>query len=159
MLEYVEEMRRQLVQSEREEYSSLKKRFISVYKSRFESLGELCEQYLQNRNREDIEKVMYQKVMLMIDDVRNDSVRKKKFEAILDSELDGIMTNFRNEMPKSKDWEITMFSYLIAGFEATTISRLMDMPINNVYSYKRRLRIKIETKNPPHSSQFLEMMV
>lgn len=159
MLDYVEEMRRQLIQSEREDYSSLKKRFISVYKSRFESLGELCEQYLQNRNREDIEKVMYQKVMLMIEDVRNDSVRKKKFEAILDSELDGIMTNFRNEMPKSKDWEITMFSYLIAGFEATTISRLMDMPINNVYSYKRRLRIKIETKNPPHSSQFLEMMV
>lgn len=159
MMEYVEEMRRQLIQSKREDYSSLKKRFISVYKSRFESLGELCEKYLQNRNREDIEKVIYQKVMLMIDDIRNDTVRKKKFEAILDSELEGIMTHFRNEMPKSKEWEVAMFSYLIAGFEATTISRLMDMPINNVYAYKRRLRIKIETKNPPHSSQFLEMIV
>jgi hypothetical protein len=158
MLEYVEEMRRQLVQSEREEYSSLKKRFISVYKSRFESLGELCEQYLQNRNREDIEKVMYQKVMLMIDDVRNDSVRKKKFEAILDSELDGIMTNFRNEMPKSKEWEVTMFSYLVAGFDATMISRLMDMPLNNVYAYKRRLKLKIEDKKPEHYVQFLEMI-
>lgn len=158
MMEYVEEIKRQLVQAKEEDYPLLKKRFIDLYKSRFETIGTLCEQYLQNKDRTDVEKVMYQKMLLMIEEIRNDSVRKIKFESLLNSELDGIMQNFRNEMPKSKEWEVTMFSYLVAGFDATMISRLMDMPLNNVYAYKRRLKLKIEDKKPEHSAQFLEMI-
>lgn len=158
MMEYVEEIKRQLVQAKEEDYPLLKKRFIDLYKSRFETIGTLCEQYLQNKDRTDIEKVMYQKMLLMIEEIRNDSVRKIKFESLLNSELDGIMQNFRNEMPKSKEWEVTMFSYLVAGFDATMISRLMDMPLNNVYAYKRRLKLKIEDKKPEHYVQFLEMI-
>ncbi|MBQ3613962.1 MAG: tetratricopeptide repeat protein [Bacteroidales bacterium] len=158
LVEYLEEVRRQLSQYENEDYPTLKKKFISVYKSRFETLGILCEQYLQNKNRDDIEGLMYQKAMLLINDIRNDNVRRVRFESVLDMELDGIMTNFRNEMPKCKEQEITMFSYLVAGFDATTISRLLDMSLNNVYAHKRRLRIKIEEKSPEHSKQFLEMI-
>ena len=158
MMEYVEEIKRQLVQAKEEDYPMLKKRFIDLYKSRFETIGTLCEQYLQNKDRNDVEKVMYQKMLLMIEEIRNDNVRKVKFESLLNSELDGIMQNFRNEMPKSKEWEVTMFSYLVAGFDATMISRLMDMPLNNVYAYKRRLKLKIEDKKPEHSDQFLEMI-
>ena len=158
MMEYVEEIKRQLVQAKEEDYPLLKKRFIDLYKSRFETIGTLCEQYLQNKDRTDVEKVMYQKMLLMIEEIRNDSVRKIKFESLLNSELDGIMQNFRNEMPKSKEWEVTMFSYLVAGFDATMISRLMDMPLNNVYAYKRRLKLKIEDKKPEHYVQFLEMI-
>lgn len=158
MMEYVEEIKRQLVQAKDEDYPLLKKRFIDLYKSRFETIGTLCEQYLQNKDRTDVEKVMYQKMLLMIEEIRNDNVRKVKFESLLNSELDGIMQNFRNEMPKSKEWEVTMFSYLVAGFDATMICRLMDMPLNNVYAYKRRLKLKIEDKKPEHSAQFLEMI-
>lgn len=158
VLEYAEEINRQLSRYKDEDYPLLKKRFISLYKSRFETIGALCEQYLQNRNRDDAEKVMYQKVMLMVDDVRNDNVRKVKFEAVLDAELDNIMTRFREEMPKCKESDITLFSYLIAGFDATTISRLMNISLNNIYAQKRRLRIKIEEKTPKHMQQFLEMM-
>ena len=158
MMEYVEEIKRQLVQAKDEDYPLLKKRFIDLYKSRFETIGMLCEQYLQNKDRTDVEKVMYQKMLLMIEEIRNDNVRKVKFESLLNSELDGIMQNFRNEMPKSKEWEVTMFSYLVAGFDATMISRLMDIPLNNVYAYKRRLKFKIEDKKPEHYVQFLEMI-
>lgn len=158
LLEYVEEISRQLSQYKDEDYPMLKKRFISLYKSRFETLGTLCGQYLQDRNRDDIEKVMFQKVILLIEDIRNDKVRKAKFESVLDAELDGIMTRFRNEIPKCKEWEVTMFGYLVAGFDSTTISRLMNLSLDQVYSYKRRLIHKIENKNPEHVSQFLEML-
>lgn len=158
LMEYVDEIKRQLVQAKDENYPLLKKRFIDLYKSRFDTIGMLCDQYLQNKDRSDVEKVMYQKMLLMIEEIRNDKVRKVKFESLLNSELDGIIQNFRTEMPKSKEWEVTMFSYLVAGFDATTISRLMDMPLNNVYAYKRRLKLKIEEKKPEHSSQFLEMI-
>ena len=158
LMVYVDEIKRQLVQAKEENYPLLKKRFIDLYKSRFDTIGMLCDQYLQNKDRSDVEKVMYQKMLLMIEEIRNDKVRKVKFESLLNSELDGIIQNFRTEMPKSKEWEVTMFSYLVAGFDATTISRLMDMPLNNVYAYKRRLKLKIEEKKPEHSSQFLEMI-
>ena len=158
LLEYAEEINRQLSQYKDENYPMLKKRFISLYKSRFETLGTLCNQYLQDRNRDDIEKVMFQKVMLLIEDIRNDNVRKANFESVLDTELDGIMTRFRNEIPKCKEWEVTMFGYLVAGFDSTTISRLMDFSLDQVYSYKRRLIQKIQTKKPEHSTQFLEML-
>ena len=158
LMVYVDEIKRQLVQAKEENYPLLKKRFIDLYKSRFDTIGMLCDQYLQNKDRSDVEKVMYQKMLLMIEEIRNDKVRKVKFESLLNSELDGIIQNFRTEMPKSKEWEVTMFSYLVAGFDATTISRLMDMPLNNVYAYKRRLKLKIEEKKPEHYSQFLEMI-
>ena len=158
LMEYVDEIKRQLVQAKDENYPLLKRRFIDLYKSRFDTIGMLCDQYLQNKDRSDVERVMYQKMLLMIEEIRNDKVRKVKFESLLNSELDGIIQNFRTEMPKSKEWEVTMFSYLVAGFDATTISRLMDMPLNNVYAYKRRLKLKIEEKKPEHSSQFLEMI-
>lgn len=134
LMEYVDEIKRQLVQAKDENYPLLKKRFIDLYKSRFDTIGMLCDQYLQNKDRSDVEKLMYQKMLLMIEEIRNDKVRKVKFESLLNSELDGIIQNFRTEMPKSKEWEVTMFSYLVAGFDATTISRLMDMPLNNVYA-------------------------
>ena len=104
LLEYAEEINRQLCQYKDENYPTLKKRFISLYKSRFETIGTLCGQYLQDKNRADIEKVMFQRVMLLIDDIRNDNVRKAKFESLLDAELDEIMTRFRNEIPKCKGW-------------------------------------------------------
>lgn len=158
LLEYVEEIKRQLSHYKDENYPELKKRFISLYKSRFETLGILCGQYLQNRNRDDIEKLMYQKVMLLIEDIRNDKVRKDNFEAVLDAELDEIITRFRNEIPKCKEWEVTMFCYLVAGFDLTTISRLMDLSMDQVYSYKRRLIQKIENNKLEHSAQFIEML-
>lgn len=158
LLEYTEEINRQLSQYKDENYPMLKKRFITLYKSRFETLGSLCGQYLQNKNRDDIEKVMYQKVMLLVNDIRNDNVRKVNFESVLDAELDGIMTRFRNEIPRCKEWEVTMFSYLVVGFDSTTISRLMNLSLDQVYSYKRRIIKKIENKKTEHSAQFLEML-
>ena len=103
LMEYVDEIKRQLVQAKDENYPLLKRRFIDLYKSRFDTIGMLCDQYLQNKDRSDVEKVMYQKMLLMIEEIRNDKVRKVKFESLLNSELDGIIQNFRTEMPKSKE--------------------------------------------------------
>lgn len=158
LLGYIDEVKRQLDQSKSEDYPLLKKRFISLYKSRFEAIGQLCEQYLENKERDDIESVMYRKMLLMIEDIRNDAVRRDKFETLLDAELENIMTRFRNEMPKCKETDVTLFSYLVVGFDATTISRLMNLSLNNIYAQKRRLRIKIEEKKPEHMHQFLEMI-
>ena len=159
LFEYAEEIKRQLSDAEQNNnYSVLKRKYLSLYKSRFETIGTLTDQYYQSEGRTDFESLILKKVTSLINEVKNDSKNRKAFEAMLDNDLDGIMTNIRNEMPKLKELDYSIFSYLIIGFDATTISRLLDMSVNNIYAHKRRLRIKIEERNPEHAAQFLEML-
>ena len=159
LFEYAEEIKRQLNDAEQnKDYSELKRKYLSLYKSRFETIGTLTDQYYQSEGRTDFESLMFKKVTSLINEVKNDSKNRKVFEAMLDNDLDGIMTNIRNEMPKLKELDFSIFSYLIVGFDATTISRLLDISVNNIYAHKRRLRIKIEERNPEHVAQFLEIL-
>lgn len=159
LFEYAEEIKRQLEEAEGKDYSELKRKFISLYRTRFETIGTLCDQYIQSAGRIDIESLMFKKVETLIHEVKNDTANRAAFEAMLDSDLDMIMTRLRSEMPKMKELDYAIFSYLIVGFDATTISRLLDITVNNVYAHKRRIRIKIGDKRPEHANQFLEMLV
>lgn len=158
LLEYSEEIRRQLSEAEKNDYPALKRKYLSLYKTRFETIGSLSEQYIQAEGRSDIESLMFKKVLTLIKEIKNDSTNRAKFEAMLDEDLDMIMTNLRKEMPKFSATDFAIFSYLIVGFDATTISRLIDMTVNNIYAHKRRIRIRIEERQPEHASQFLEML-
>lgn len=159
LLEYAEEIKRQLNDAEQNnDYSELKRKYLALYKSRFETIGTLTDQYFQADGRTDIESLVFKKVTSLINEVKNDSKNRKTFEAMLDNDLDGVMTNIRSEMPKLKELDYSIFSYLIVGFDATTISRLLDISVNNIYAHKRRLRIKIEECNPEHAAQFLEIL-
>ena len=159
MLEYAEEIKRQLIEAEKNDYPALKRKYLSLYKSRFETIGSLSEQYIQAEGRADIESIMYKKVVRLVNEVKKDYLNRARFEAMLDEDLDMIMTRLRNEMPKLSETDYSIYSYIIVGFDATTISRLLDISVNNIYAHKRRIRIKIENKQPEHVSQFLEMMI
>lgn len=160
LLGYIEEIKRNFTISNRGSVQdvTLKEKFITLYRSRFEVLNTLCLQFLETEGRKDAEKIIYTQVWSLVEDIKNDTIRRAKFEVILDQELDNIMTNLRNEMPKLKEVDFSMFAYLVAGFDLTTISRLLDMSLNNVYAHKRRLRLKIQDKQPLHAQHFLEMI-
>ena len=146
VIEYIEEINRQFNIPFTADASSLKSKFIALYKSRFDTLGILCNQYFAHDGYDGAEKLMYKRVWSLIEDIRNDTARRKGFEKLLDDELNNIMTNIRREMPKLKEVDYTLFSYFVAGFDMSAISRLLDMSLNNVYAHKRRLRLKIEKK-------------
>ena len=158
LLEYAEEIKRQLNEAEKNDYSALKRKYISLYKARFETIGTLFDQYRQAEGRTDIESLMFKKFETLIKEINNDSENRVAFEAMLDEDLEMIMTRLRTEMPKFKELDYAIFSYLIVGFDATTISHLLDMTVNNIYTHKHRIRIRIEEKKPEHMSQFLEIL-
>lgn len=157
-MEYVAEIIRQLEEVKCENSDSLKRKYIELYKSKFEVLRSLSDQYLMTENRVDAEEKMYQKVISLVNDIRNDEEHRAKFEAMLDNDLDGIMTNFRNELPKLKEIDYAIFSYWIIGFDVTTISRLLDTSLNIVYIRKTRIKQHIKDQAPEHMDQFLEMI-
>jgi hypothetical protein len=155
---YISEINRQLDEARKEDYPALKKKYLSLYKTKFETIGSLSEQYIQAEGRSDIESLMFKKVVTLIKEIKNDSTNRAKFEAMLDEDLDMIMTNLRKEMPKFSETDYSIFSYLVVGFDATTISRLLDISVNNIYVHKHRIRTRIEERQPEHASQFLEML-
>ena len=158
LLEYAEEIKRQLSEAEKNDFPALKRKYLSLYKTRFETIGSLSEQYIQAEGRSDIESLMFKKVVTLIKEIKNDSTNRARFEAMLDEDLDMIMTRLRKEMPKFSETDFAIFSYLIVGFDATTISRLLDISVNNIYAHKRRIRIRIEERQPEHASQFFEIL-
>ena len=155
---YISEINRQYEEARKEDYPALKKKYLSLYKTKFETIGSLSEQYIQAEGRSDIESLMFKKVVTLIKEIKNDSTNRAKFEAMLDEDLDMIMTNLRKEMPKFSETDYSIFSYLVVGFDATTISRLLDISVNNIYVHKHRIRTRIEERHPEHASQFLEML-
>ena len=157
-IEYIAEITRQLDSINKEDQDSLKRKYIDLYKSKFELLRSLSDQYLQTENRVGAEEKMYKKVVSLVNEIRNDEEHRTKFEAMLDHDLDGIMTNFRNEFPKLKEIDYAIFSYWIIGFDATTISRLLDISLNIVYIRKTRIKQHINEKSSEHMGQFLEMI-
>jgi hypothetical protein len=77
---------------------------------------------------------------------------------MINQDLDDIMVNLRSEMPKFKEIDYILFSYIIIGFDAAVISQLTGVSESNIYAHKRRIRLRIQDSHPPHEEQFLEML-
>ena len=80
-----------------------------------------------------------------------------KLEAMLNSDLNGIMDNVRMEF-KLKEVDYIILSYLIIGFDATTISRLIDSSVNTVYIRKSRIKRMIEDSDSSIKCDLLDMI-
>lgn len=157
-LAYINEINRQLQESKKDNYPALKKKYLSLYRSKFETIGALCEQYSTSHDLVNAESSIYRKVVSLVDDFKNDCQNKEKFEAMLDEDLDGIMSNLRTELPKLKEMDYMIFSLFVIGFDVTTISHILDVSMNTIYIRKSRIRQHINKLNPAHQSQFLEIL-
>lgn len=157
-LAYINEINRQLQESKKDDYPALKKKYLSLYRSKFETIGALCEQYSTSHDLVNAESSIYRKVVSLVDDFKNDCQNKEKFEAMLDEDLDGIMSNLRTEMPGLKEMDYMIFSLFVIGFDVTTMSHILDVSMNTIYIRKSRIKQYINNLNPAHQSQFLEIL-
>ena len=153
---YISEIRHQLEEAKKDDYPALKRKYLALYKSRFETIGALCEQYAQSHDLVNAEKSIYRKVVSLVDEFTDDYTNREKFEAMLDEDLDNIMSDLRTEMPSLKDKDYMIFSLLLIGFDVTTISNLLNISANTVYIRKSRMKAQILEHNPLHKDQFIE---
>ena len=158
-INYADEVSRQLkaLQIEADAMPALKRKYIELYKDKFESLRVLCDNYLLYQDRTDAEKKMYSRVVTMINEIRGDKSSIGELESILDKDLDGLMTALRSEI-KAKEVDYSIYAYSIIGFDATTISNLLDLSVNQVYIRKSRIKRQIENSDSENKSRFLEML-
>lgn len=157
-IRYAEEVNRQLRDFKRNTYSLSQNKYISIYKSKYETLGTLLDQYVQSGGRIDSERIVYKKVVSLIDELRGEIENREGFEAMLDADLDGIMTKLHAELPDLKKKDFILFGYLALGFDATTISHFMDCTVNTIYIRKSRLKKAIEESDAEHKQLFMEII-
>lgn len=155
---YAEELIRQLKYSQEKDQQSLKDKYINLYRNQFETLRVLCDEYFQNQNRREAEKKIYERVVAIIDEIRNDTSSNERLETMLNEGFDGIMTNLKEELPRLKDLDRVIFGYFAMGFDATTISHLVNKSINTIYIRKSRIKAMIEEVNPVHKTHFLSKL-
>ena len=157
-ISYAEEVNRQLDEFKNGTYSALQKKYISMHKEKYETLQTLFEKFLQSDGRIDAEKLVYKKVVSLINELKKDIQNSSRFDKILDSELDGIMTNLRNEFPKLNQRYYMLFGYLALGFNYPIISHFMGCSENAVRIIKNRLKSTIKNSDAEHKSEFLEVI-
>ena len=157
-LQHISEIKRQLEYAKREDYPSLKKKYMSLYRSRFETIGALYEQFVHSKDLVNAETSVYNKVSVLVEDFTEDYSDSEKFEAMLDEDMDNIMSNLHIEVPGLKKKDYVIFSLFVIGFDVTTISHLLNTTMNTIYIRKSRIRHQIEELNPLHKQQFLEVL-
>ena len=157
-LNYANEIRRQLEAAKNEDYPQLQRKYLEIYKSKFEMIGSLYEEYVLYRGKKNAEHAIYSKVSEIINAFIGDNANQHQLESVLDDSLDGIVSTLRKEMPRLKDIDYSIFCYMIIGFDATTISHLLNITTNVVYIRRSRMRQHIEGVAPKHKDQFLNVL-
>lgn len=157
-LNYANEIRRQLEDAKNEDYPQLKRKYLEIYKSKFEMIGSLYEEYVLYRGKKNAEHAIYSKVSEIINAFIGDNANQHQLESVLDDSLDGIVSMLRKEMPRLKEIDYSIFCYMVIGFDATSISHLLNISTNVVYIRKSRMRQHIEDADPEHKDQFINIL-
>ena len=157
-LKYADEIHRQLENAKNEDYPELKRKYLALYRSRFETIGALYEQYSLSHGKKNEEKAIYDKVVTLVDEFRNDYQDVEMFESVINNDLDGILADLRSDMPGFKEADFAIFRFLLVGFDVTVISHLMNMSMNAVYIRKSRMKKQIEELNPARRDEYLGIL-
>lgn len=157
-LNYANEVRRQLEAAKKEDYPQLQRKYLEIYKSKFEMIGSLYEEYVLYRGKKNAEHAIYSKVSEIINAFIGDNANQHQLESVLDDSLDGIVSTLRKEMPRLKEIDYSIFCYVLIGFDATTISHLLNITTNVVYIRRSRMKQHIEDVAPKHKDQFLNIL-
>ena len=157
-LQYADEITRQLEKAKKDDYPSLKKKYLDLYKTRFETIGAIYEQYSLSSGKDNAEYLMYEKIVSMVSDFRKNFSDKEELEAMLNADIDNIILHLRTEVPRIKQVDVSMFCYFAIGFDVTTISHLMNVSMNTIYIRKSRLSQRIEELSSDHREQFLQIL-
>lgn len=157
-IRYAEEVNRQLDEFRNCTYSDLQKKYISMHKAKYETLQILFERYLQSDGRADAEKLVYKKVVSLINELKKDIENSSRFDRILDSELNGMMTNLKTEFPRLNQRYYILFGYLALGFKSPIIAHFMGCSENAVRIIKNRLKSTIKDSDAEHRADFLEVI-
>jgi hypothetical protein len=145
--------------SANEENAGLREHFKRVYKRHFDLLARFYEEYdimLRNGYSEEKKNKQIQKI---IDGLSADKESFSRFETIVDEDMNGILSQFRNDYPGFAEIDYRLFCYYVAGFSTKFIYIIINsMSSNSIYIRKSRMKKVIESSDCPRRERYLEFL-
>lgn len=118
---------------------NLRRKYVEANKSQYQRLNNLCRSYLEGKGDKKETLAEVSKTLAMFDESN-----QKKLESMLNDNLDGIMEKIRSAMPDLPEKDFRFISFMILGFDAKTVARIMGYNVSTVYSKRYIIKNKIE---------------
>ena len=141
-------------ESERDEFSRLKKKLFYSGNSKFSILRRLCDDYVMFPDDKSRERFAKERIVPLLNSVRNERGGNNELEKLINQEMDGLMSKIRADMKNFTNEDFRLLCYVIAGFDASLIARLMDKSKGDVYSRKHRLTQRILLSDNEHTELY-----
>lgn len=110
--------------------------------AKFTLMADVYEEVYRFSNTEESSKdQLFDSLKSRFGDLRLDNKAQSNFERMLDKDLDGIMSQFRQDYPNLSEDEFKLASYYFAGFDNTTVMMILGLP-NLETTRKRKSRLK-----------------
>lgn len=123
--------------------NQLQEQYFMALRDKFNIINSLCSDYFlpAQRNKKEI---IYRNVERVVLKLRADAVSQKSLQAVINEKMDGFINRIRAAIPSHQEKDFAFISYLAIGLDAKTISLLMNIQVDTVYTKKARLKKEIE---------------
>ena len=135
----------------------LQKMYAGLYQKQFSDIGKYFDvSYLVNPNKasQKIIKQVSSKINEILSEISAQSGKQTKFESRINRDADNIIAKIRKDYPKYSEDDIRFICYIIAGFDTTTISVLMDISGENARVKKHRIRSRMLRDNGENAALY-----
>lgn len=132
----------------------MRKQNIILLRERFDVIHELCSDFY-SPSRANKKDAIYKTVEKEVNKFGTDVKAQRALQMFLDEKMDNVISRMREALPKHNEADFAFISYLIMGFDAKTISLLLGMQVDTVYTKKNRLRREIEALPSEPEKKFL----
>ena len=132
----------------------LRREYVSLFKSQFQTMDELCANYFLRQTQKEKDKI-YEDVKSRLSDLISNVRTQAQFEELINGRLDNIMLKLRKDLPGSSDNDFRFMSLIIAGFSSKSIACLMGYTPGTVYVKKNRLKERIKCIDSEYKDFYL----
>jgi len=137
--------------------TSLQTKFLEVFRGHLQMLANLYEQYEMNYSQEGRDIILQRQIQDVFKAIRGEEETDHIFEKIIDRDLDGLISSFRTDYTNLNEADYMLFCYIVAGYDAKTISIILsEKTPNSLYTRKSRLKKTIETSDIKEKEKYLQ---
>lgn len=139
--------------------SALRADFARLYRKQFNEIVAIsANNYDSVTLSEKVRKAYSEKYSSLLTELI-DPQKQLEFEARLNEDIDDIMKKLRGDFPEFSEKQFRFLAYIIAGFDASSLSFLLNTSKNNVWVRKSRLKDKIFNSASLHKDLFSSFII
>lgn len=136
---------------------SLQEKFLNVFREHFRFLAQFYETYNNNRGSGYEGSTTYKRIQDVFRSIIGEEESDHIFEKIIDRDMDGLISRFREDYPTFKNIDYLLFCFIVAGYDAKTISILLtERSPYSIHTRKSRLKKVIAESDVKNKEEYLK---